>query len=136
MKRQRVIVLLLIASLLTGCFLARSGAVQISLELQGTLGETQEVMITNQSRTYLIDLGSDTICAFSLASGSWWVQAFSRDAEGRVFSASELVRVSGRAEAFVVSGANTSPSPDHRNQTAQRGSYLAAGRWDGVDMGM
>ena len=104
MKRQRLIVLLLIASLLTGCFLARSGAVQISLELQGTLGETQEVMITNQSRTYLIDLGSDTICAFSLASGSWWVQAFSRDAEGRVFSASELVRVSGRAEAFVVLG--------------------------------
>ena len=42
MKRQRLIVLLLIASLLTGCFLARSGAVQISLELQGTLGKPRK----------------------------------------------------------------------------------------------
>ena len=104
MKRQRLIALLLVVLFLTACLGGRSETGLITIELRGVLADLQEVVVASSQRTYLLNLGSQTMSTFSLESGTWWIQGFSRDADGRVVSASEALRVQGGRQMFIALG--------------------------------
>ena len=129
MKRRRLMALLLVALFLTACLGGRSQTGLITVELRGVLGEAQEVVVASSQRTYLLNLGSRTMSTFSLESGTWWIQAFSRDTDGRVVAASEALRVQGGrqmsiAPALVSAAAQTT---EVRPQNVLRTWPLAGG---------
>lgn len=101
MKRQGPILLLIVTLLFSGCLWARSDNGKTTVELTGTFAGHQELLLTSSGRTYLVDLGEKTAIVLSLEGGLWWIQAFSRDADGKVISASEPSQVQGGRQAVV-----------------------------------
>lgn len=101
MKRLRLLSLLLVIFLLTGCLWVRPNNGLTTVEVKGELGLAGELWLTREGSTFMVDLGQDKVRVLPLEPGLWSIQAYSRDAKGNVVSLSEPTKVQGKHEAAV-----------------------------------
>ena len=99
MRRKLVYLLLLLISL-AGCTWTRTDPGLTCVELLGDLDHSQELWITGEGGTYLVDSVQSTLCALDLAPGNWQLQAAARDQNGRVTAVSASTKSRGGRQAM------------------------------------
>lgn len=101
MNRRELVVLLMVSLLLVGCLWVKPDNGLTTIEVKGELAGTQELLLTGESCSYLVDLGQQEVVVLALEAGTWMLEAFSRNAAGHVVSVSKPIPVRGKRQTVV-----------------------------------
>mgnify|MGYP000848859751 CR=1 FL=1 len=102
-NRCTLILVLLVAILLTGCFgggWKNTGLLTIELGDGGPTAVTQELFLSNdQGQSLFLPLGGSSRASFKVPQGTWYLWGYARDPQGRVVAvSSEFVVRGGHTE--------------------------------------
>lgn len=96
-------VIIVLALLLQGCWGgSKSSSNRLVMELKGSMGSYHEVVLSKGETTYLLPLGTKLKAEFLLDGGTWLIQAYSREEDGKVSAVSQANKVQGRSDGLVI----------------------------------